>query len=116
MAKVFVFGSNLAGRHGAGSALEALKHGAIYGRGFGRIGNSFAIPTKDKNLKVLPLKQIEFYVETFKKHAQQKPDDIFECVAVGCGLAGYSPEQIGPLFKGCPNNVKLPREFLPYVN
>ena len=57
---VFVFGSNLAGRHGAGAAREAkLKHGAVYGRGYGHYGNSFAIPTKDGQLKTLPLDRIQ---------------------------------------------------------
>lgn len=52
MTDIFVFGSNLAGRHGAGSALEALKkHGAIYGQGVGRQGNSYAIPTNDERLR-----------------------------------------------------------------
>ena len=47
--KIFVFGSNLAGRHGKGAALDAKnKYGAIYGVGFGRTGNSYAIPQKTK--------------------------------------------------------------------
>jgi len=54
--KIFVFGSNLAGRHGKGAALHARKHyGAIYGQGWGRQGNSYAIPTKDSKLKTVPL-------------------------------------------------------------
>ena len=49
---IFVFGSNLAGRHGAGAALCALReHGAIYGQGVGLQGNSYAIPTKDSKFK-----------------------------------------------------------------
>ena len=53
---VFVFGSDLAGRHGKGAALWARLHrGAIYGRGVGRQGNAYAIPTKDRQLRVLPL-------------------------------------------------------------
>jgi len=53
---VFVFGSNLAGRHGRGAALYALKHyGAVYGEGIGLQGNSYAIPTKDRHLNVLTL-------------------------------------------------------------
>jgi hypothetical protein len=53
---VFVFGSNLAGRHGKGAALWARQHrGAIYGQGVGRQGNAYAIPIKDGQLRVLPL-------------------------------------------------------------
>ena len=46
MTKIFVFGSNLAGRHGKGAALFARqKHGAIHGQGVGLQGTSYAIPT-----------------------------------------------------------------------
>ena len=45
---IFVFGSNLEGRHGAGAALFAKNNfGAIYGKSEGLQGNSYAIPTKD---------------------------------------------------------------------
>lgn len=54
---IFVFGSNEAGRHGAGAAKTAMRyHGAEYGKGFGHYGNSFAIPTKDMNLQVTELR------------------------------------------------------------
>lgn len=115
MAEVFVFGSNLAGRHGKGSALEALqKHGAIYGQGTGRQGNSYAIPTKDQKLWILPLHVISVYVSAFKAYAETHPEDTFNVVAIGCGLAGYRPEHIGPFFVRMPSNVKLPPEFEPY--
>ena len=66
MPGVFVFGSNLAGRHGAGAARFARTHrGAIYGLGVGRQGNSYAIPTKDSKLATLPLHRIALYVEDF---------------------------------------------------
>ena len=46
MKHIFVFGSNLAGRHGAGSALHAAKrYGAQRGIGEGRTGDAYAIPT-----------------------------------------------------------------------
>jgi hypothetical protein len=116
MAEVFVFGSNLAGRHGAGSALEAVrKYGAVYGSGLGRQGNSYAIATKGVKLTVLSLGVIADFVETFKRHARSCPHDTFNVVAIGCGLAGYSPADIGPMFKDCPPNVNLPKEFIPYV-
>lgn len=110
---VFVFGSNLAGRHGKGAALCALKeHGAIWGQGAGRQGNSYAIPTKDKNLKTLPLDAIKFFVFDFMLTADANPDTEFYLTAIGCGLAGYSPEDIAPMFKNAPSNVKQPPEFI----
>ena len=106
---IFVFGSNLAGRHGKGAALTAkMYHGAIYGQGIGRQGNSFAIPTKDENLRVLTLKQIEFYVAAFLAYANANPELTFNVTRVGCGLAGYTDAQIGPMFKGAPSNCILP--------
>lgn len=112
MREIFVFGSNLAGRHGAGAALEAKKkHGAIYGLGRGHHGNSYAIPTKDHNLKTLPLNEIKFYVNTFLLFAKENPDMMFNVTAIGCGLAGYKPYDIAPMFKDHPENVILPQEF-----
>lgn len=121
---IFVFGSNLAGRHGAGSALEAVRnHGAVQGLGWGFQGNSYAIPTKDgrdgKSLRLshqlLPLDQIEQHVRMFKGFARTHYYMTFNVVAIGCGLAGYTPAQIGPMFRGCTPNVNLPPEFAPYV-
>lgn len=115
MSKVFVFGSNLAGRHGRGSARAASVHyGAIYGQGVGRQGNSYAIPTKGYHLEKLPLSVIAKHVGEFLDYANQNWTDTFGVVAIGCGLAGYKPEQVGPMFKGAPSNVLLPPEFEPY--
>lgn len=115
MAEVFVFGSNLAGRHGRGSAKEAsINHGAIYGKGIGRQGNSYAIPTKDQNLRTLPASIVHKHIRDFLDYASQNWTDTFNVVAIGCGLAGYRPIVIGPMFKGAPKNVKLPPEFEPY--
>lgn len=103
----------MAGRHGKGSALEAARHhGAIRGCFSGPQGNSYAIPTKDRNLWTLPLDIIERYVKVFLRYAEANPDSDFNVVAIGCGLAGYKPEQIAPLFAGHPSNVLLPPEFV----
>lgn len=113
---IFVFGSNLAGRHGRGSALEAVhNHGAVYGQGVGLQGNSYAIPTKTATLQVMSLDAIQGHVEQFKRFAAMCPDWTFNVAAIGCGLAGYTPAQIGPMFRGCTPNVNLPLEFAPYV-
>ena len=105
---IFVFGSNLAGRHGKGAALHARKHwGAIYGRGIGRQGNSFAIPTKDGGLHTLPLSEIQQYVNGFLFYAREHPELTFQVTAIGTGLAGYSADQIGPMFADAPANCNL---------
>jgi hypothetical protein len=107
--EIFVFGSNLAGRHGAGAALHARKHyGAIYGQGVGRQGNSYAIPTKDGNLNTLHTMVIGVYIAQFLKYARENPELTFNVTRVGCGLAGYTDADISPMFAGAPANCKLP--------
>ncbi len=62
--RVFVFSSNVEGRHTTGTALRAYEdHGAVYGEGYGLQGSSFAIPVKDENFKFLPLNKIKSYVD-----------------------------------------------------
>lgn len=113
---IFVFGSNLAGRHGKGAALYARQHhGAIYGQGIGRQGNSYAIPTKDYYLNTLPLEEIERYVRYFLIYAEQHPELTFQVTRIGCGLAGYSNHQIAPFFKDAPSSCILPPEWEPYL-
>ena len=106
---IFVFGSNLAGRHGKGAALYARQHkGAIYGQGIGFRGQSYAIPTKDMYLRTLPLNVIGDYVDQFITFAYLHPELTFQVTRIGCGLAGYSDSQIAPLFRNAPNNCILP--------
>lgn len=115
--QIFVFGSNLAGRHGKGAALTAYRtHGAIYGQGYGMQGNSFAIPTKDENLNTLPVNKIAKYVDKFINYAVLNPDLMFQVTRIGCGLAGYEDSDIAPLFINAPSNCILPvgwRNFKP---
>jgi len=110
--EIFVFGSNLAGRHGKGAALFAkLNHGAVYRQGVGIQGNSYAIPTKDSKLAMLSLGVISMYVTTFLSVARFTPNNIYNVTAIGCGLAGYKPSQIAPMFRDAPENCRLPKEF-----
>jgi hypothetical protein len=112
---VFVFGSNTEGRHGKGAALEArMKHGAIYGQAEGRQGDSYAIPTKELRSWMPPvtLQDIDRAVQKFLLYAKQHPSTEFILTPIGCGLAGFKPEQIAPMFHDAPPNVKLPNEFL----
>lgn len=113
---IFVFGSNLAGRHGKGAALFAKQnHGAVYGVGIGRTGNAYAIPTKSAKLKTLALSEIEIYVKDFIDYAKRHPALEFEVTKIGCGLAGYQEQQIAPMFKAAPNNCHLPQGWRPNV-
>jgi len=112
MSKIFVFGSNLRGVHGAGAALHARQnHGAIYGKGIGRHGNSYAIPTKDYQIQTLPLHSIKLHVDTFIRYARDNPHLRFQVTAIGTGLAGYKHTDIAPMFRDAPDNCELPYEW-----
>lgn len=109
MHPIFVFGSNLAGRHGKGAALHArLRYGAVYGVGVGPTGYAYAIPTKDAELRPLPLPEIKRHVQDFLDRARSMPLVEFEVTAIGTGLAGYRHEDIAPMFKNAPDNCLLP--------
>ncbi len=113
---VFVFGSNLAGRHGKGAALFARQnHGAVYGVGIGLTGNAYAIPTKDEQLRTLPLPLIAGHVRDFLAFARQHPEMRFKVTAIGTGLAGYTHPQIAPMFAGASANCQLPVEWQPFL-
>lgn len=106
--RIFVFGSNLAGRHGLGAAREAYqKWGAVYGRGIGMQGQSYAIPTKDWELKPLPLNTIKIFIATFLNYAREHPELRFRVTRVGCGLAGYTEAEIKPMFDGASENCEF---------
>jgi hypothetical protein len=114
--ELFVFGSNLAGIHGAGSAkLAASRYLAQYGVGFGKTGKAYAIPTKDINIRTLPLGKIETFVNIFAEYTHDSKHKFF-ITRVGCGLAGYKDEDIAPLFRGCNYEVcNFPIEWLKYL-
>lgn len=112
--EIFVFGSNESGIHGAGAARRALSFGAVYGKGFGLSGQTFAIPTKDWNVETLPLEEIKFYIDRFWYFVQKYENYYFLITKIGCGLAGYSISEIAPLFADFIffKNVSLPKEFM----
>lgn len=114
--EIFVFGSNLAGIHGAGAAYAALGYyGAKMYKGTGLSGQSFAIPTKDERIVTLPLGIIEEYVNEFHIYVKSNPNMEFFITRVGCGLAGYSDEQIAPMFKDFPDNCSFSVEWKEYL-
>lgn len=107
---IFVFGSNLAGRHGKGAALYAATHkGAERGVGEGPTGQSYAIPTKDERLRTRPWSDVCQSIRTFLRYAAQHPSEIFVLTPIGCGLAGFDARNVWGLLKseGIPNNVAL---------
>lgn len=108
--EVFVFGSNLQGIHAGGAAFIArMEFGAKMGVGIGLQGQSYAIPTMQGGVDT-----IKPYVDDFIKFASEHPEKDFLVIRIGCGIAGFSPEEIAPLFKDAIhiNNIWLPEEFL----
>lgn len=113
---IFVFGSNEAGRHGKGTAKVArIDFRAEYGVGRGRTGQAYAIPTKDTQLRVLPIRAIEPAVREFISYAKTHPELNFFVTRVGCGFAGCKDEQIGPLFSDVPSNCSMPSDWRRYL-
>lgn len=113
---VWVFGSNTAGRHGAGAAKVAhTNFGAKYGVGFGRTGDAYAVATKGRNLSVLPLDAIQHNITSFIHYAERNPKEKFFVTRIGCDLAGYTDAQIAPLFKGSPPNCSFSQEWKEYL-
>lgn len=107
--EVFVFGSNLAGAHGGGAAATAhMNFGAVWGQGVGLQGQSYAIPTMQGGVET-----IKPYVDDFIKFALEHPEKRFLVTPIGCGIAGFTPEEIAPLFHDAVNleNVSLPESF-----
>lgn len=107
--EIFVFGSNLQGMHGGGAARVArLRFGAVLGNGVGIQGQSYAIPTMQGGVET-----IRPYVNDFVAFAQQHPDLHFLVTPIGCGIAGFEPEDIAPLFLGAKKvkNISLPESF-----
>lgn len=107
--QVFVFGSNLAGMHGGGAARVArLRFGAVMGNGVGMQGRSYAIPTMQGGTET-----IRPYVNDFIAYAKEHPELTFLVTPIGCGIAGFEPEDIAPLFEEASNveNIWLPKSF-----
>ncbi len=108
--EVFVFGSNANGLHGGGAARIAHERfGAVWGEGHGHHGQSYAIDTMS-GLEVLATE-----ARTFVAYAGKHPELTFLLTPVGCGIAGYSPEQVAPLFASLPENVTVPETFKRYL-
>ena len=113
---VMVFGSNLAGIHGAGAAAYALKHkGAVWGEGIGHHGNSYAIPTKDRKIRSMTTTPISMFVRQFLEYATAHPELEFQVTQVGCGLAGMTPSVMAPMFKGAPKNCQFDTAWSPWL-
>ena len=111
--EVFVFGSNLAGMHGGGAAATAHRcFGAVWGKGVGLYGQSYAIPTMQGGVNT-----VKPYVDEFIEYAKHHPELRFLVTKIGCGIAGFREEQIAPLLAEAIDvkNIILPRDFVEII-
>lgn len=111
--EVFVFGSNLAGMHLGGAAKTAVKRfGAVMGQGVGMQGQSYAIPTMQGGVET-----IKPYVDDFIALAREWDQTTFYVTRIGCGIAGFTDEEIAPLFADAMDlyNVRLPESFIKVI-
>lgn len=108
--EIFVFGSNIHGMHGGGAArIASMNFGAEWGIGEGLTGQCYALPTMEGGLDYIAGK-----VQNFLACAKEHPEMKFYVTKVACGIAGFTVEEIGPLFADAipMENVILPREFV----
>jgi len=110
--EIFVFGSNLLGHHDGGAAKMAMKWGAVWGQGAGLQGQTYAIPTMHGGVN-----EIKPYVDDFIVFAKSHPEKKFLVTEIGCGIAGFKPEQIAPLFEKAKTvqNIYLPKRFIDII-
>ncbi len=113
--EVFVFGSNVKGRHGKGAAKTAMQWGAKYGQGEGLQGKTYGIPTIQSPgiQNKISIDRIKPYVDRFIVFAKAHSELTFLVTEVGCGLAYHTVKEIAPLFQEAINieNIHLPARF-----
>lgn len=112
--EIFVFGSNLEGIHAGGAARTAYeKFGAEWGNGVGPQGQSYAIPTMQGGVET-----IKPYVDDFINLAREWDQNTFYVTRIGCGIAGFTDEEIAPLFDEARDlyNVRLPESFVKIID
>ena len=111
--EIFVFGSNIQGMHGGGAAWYAHKNfGAEWGIGEGLTGRTYALPTMEGTASMK--KAIAHFIDCAKQH----PELTFLVTAVGCGIAGYTPKEVAPMFREALSveNIYLPKVNLLHIH
>lgn len=115
---IFVFGSNLEGRHGAGAALHAAQYyGAEYGVGRGLTGRAYALPTKRTPYETLLEREVRDNIVEFLDFARNHSDKMFVLTPIGLGRAGFSKHTVVSALRrgGVPQNVVLHTSWLEHA-
>ena len=71
-------------------------------------GQTYGIPTMQGGVET-----IRPYVDEFIQFANKHPEMTFLVTEIGCGIAGFTPQEIAPLFAKATTteNIHLPQRF-----
>jgi hypothetical protein len=106
--EIFIFGSNSEGQHYGGAARVAHDmFFAEWGVGRGLTGLCYALPTlyhptttsEPGAMLKLSLEELDLEFEYLFDCINRHPDYTFYLTKVGCGIAGFSIEEIKEIFK-----------------
>ena len=112
--QIFVFGSNTLGYHTGGASGTARKRfGAIWGHAEGLQGQSYAIPV-DFGKGIRKDTEVKASVDKFIAFAKENEKLFFFVTRIGCGIGGYSDEEMAQFFKAAleVKNICLPKSFV----
>jgi hypothetical protein len=115
--EIFVFGSNENGAHRGGAARMAFERfGAEWGVAVGRSGQTYAIPTLDRDMRRVEPEMLYIHFEDFIEYVVTHPELTFYLTKVGCGIAGWNPAEVKKLLweavgETLPPNLIIPEIF-----
>ena len=115
--EIFVFGSNTKGLHAGGAAYYANRFfGAVWGVSDGVTGNTYAIPTCTPEIEKVGVNELKSSIDRFIQYATENPALNFLVTPIGCGIAGWSVDEVEPMFESAKSlpNVLLPESFWKY--
>ncbi len=114
---VFVFGTDLAGKHRNESAATAVEfHAAATAKGSGASGNAYAIPYRSSNDELLPAEVITNYLDSLFELARSEPHRLFQVARFGCEAGAHGDAGMARLFARAPANCLLPGLWLRALN
>lgn len=124
--EIFVFGSNLLGHHMGGAARTARRvFNAEMGVAEGLTGCAYALPTLDEDMRQVALEALRASFRRLLLFALDHPMLTFYLTEVGCGIAGWSAEEVSALLweavcelseeayelRAMPANLVIPKRF-----
>ena len=124
--EIFVFGSNLLGHHMGGAARTARRiFTAEMGVAEGLTGQAYALPTLGKDMRRVAPEALRASLQRLLLFALDHPMLTFYLTEVGCGIAGWSAEEVSALLwkavrelseeayelRAMPANLVIPKRF-----